>query len=149
MSLNMCLSTGLPGQLLQTRDLQSGGLLHQLPRMHLCPHIKPSAGSSSLIVMCSVLSVHQAGLKAAACQPDDVKCLSSVQDHLRLCQYELQQCTNPGCTTVLQRKDLQEHLTNTCPHRQEPCPHCSQLLQLSLYQVQSIQTSEDMLAPTA
>ncbi|XP_023118016.1 TNF receptor-associated factor 5 [Amphiprion ocellaris] len=60
--------------------------------------------------------------------------LNHLQEHLRSCQYEQLQCTNPGCRMVLQRRYLHEHLTNTCPHRSEPCPRCRQLLQFSLIQ---------------
>ncbi|XP_018545111.1 TNF receptor-associated factor 5 [Lates calcarifer] len=60
--------------------------------------------------------------------------LHHLQDHLRLCQYEQLQCTNPGCMVVLQRRYLQEHLSNTCPQRTEPCPYCRQPHQLSLIQ---------------
>ncbi len=35
---------GFPGQLLQTRNLLFRSLLYQLPSMHLCGHITPSAG---------------------------------------------------------------------------------------------------------
>ncbi|KAG7220237.1 hypothetical protein INR49_018357 [Caranx melampygus] len=57
-----------------------------------------------------------------------------LQEHLRSCQYEQLQCTNPGCRATLQRRHLQEHLTSTCPHRMEPCQHCRQPLCLSLLQ---------------
>ncbi|XP_004572683.2 TNF receptor-associated factor 5 [Maylandia zebra] len=66
--------------------------------------------------------------------------LNNLQEHLKSCQYEQVQCTNTGCIAVLQRRHLQEHLTNICPYRREPCPHCRQLFQLSLIQdhVQSL-----------
>ncbi|XP_070841484.1 TNF receptor-associated factor 5 [Chaetodon trifascialis] len=60
--------------------------------------------------------------------------LHHLQEHLRSCQYEQLQCCNPGCRAALQRRYLQEHLTNTCPHRTEPCPHCQQPHRLSLLQ---------------
>ncbi|XP_035770719.1 TNF receptor-associated factor 5 [Neolamprologus brichardi] len=66
--------------------------------------------------------------------------LNNLQEHLKSCQYEQVQCTNTSCIAVLQRRHLQEHLTNICPYRREPCPHCRQLFQLSLIQdhVQSL-----------
>ncbi|XP_028266680.1 TNF receptor-associated factor 5 isoform X2 [Parambassis ranga] len=60
--------------------------------------------------------------------------LNHLQEHLRSCHYEVLQCTNPGCRVALQRRYLQEHMTKTCPHRREPCPHCRQPLQLSFIQ---------------
>nr|XP_020514021.1 TNF receptor-associated factor 5-like [Labrus bergylta]XP_020514022.1 TNF receptor-associated factor 5-like [Labrus bergylta]XP_020514023.1 TNF receptor-associated factor 5-like [Labrus bergylta]XP_020514024.1 TNF receptor-associated factor 5-like [Labrus bergylta] len=60
--------------------------------------------------------------------------LQRLQEHLSLCQYEQLQCTNPGCRATLQRRHLQDHVTNTCRQRTEPCPHCQQPLQLSLVQ---------------
>lgn len=60
-----------------------------------------------------------------------------LQEHRRSCQYEQLQCCNPGCRVALQRRYLQEHLTNTCPHRMEPCPHCRHPQRLSLLQVKS------------
>lgn len=58
--------------------------------------------------------------------------LQCLQDHLKLCQYEWLHCSHPGCRAALRRRDLQEHLSNICPHRMEPCPHCQQRCQLSL-----------------
>ncbi|KAG8014918.1 TNF receptor-associated factor 5 [Nibea albiflora] len=58
----------------------------------------------------------------------------SIQDHLSSCPYEQLQCFNVGCRAALQRRHLQEHLSSTCPHRTEPCPHCQQPLPLSLLQ---------------
>nr|XP_020475958.1 TNF receptor-associated factor 5-like [Monopterus albus] len=60
--------------------------------------------------------------------------LHRLQEHLRSCQYEQLQCTNPGCRAALQRRHLHEHLTNTCPQRMELCPHCRQPHRLSLIQ---------------
>uniref|UniRef100_UPI0037E98B03 TNF receptor-associated factor 5 isoform X2 n=1 Tax=Semicossyphus pulcher TaxID=241346 RepID=UPI0037E98B03 len=60
--------------------------------------------------------------------------LHRLQEHLSSCQYEQQQCSNPGCRAALQRRHLQEHLTHTCAHRLEHCPHCQQPLRLSLIQ---------------
>uniref|UniRef100_A0A3Q3AZ57 TNF receptor-associated factor n=2 Tax=Kryptolebias marmoratus TaxID=37003 RepID=A0A3Q3AZ57_KRYMA len=66
--------------------------------------------------------------------------LNQLQEHLRLCRYEQLQCTNPGCSEMLQRQYLQKHMTDTCLHRRASCPHCRQLLQISLIQnhVQSL-----------
>ncbi|XP_051238121.1 TNF receptor-associated factor 5 [Dicentrarchus labrax] len=60
--------------------------------------------------------------------------LHNLQEHLRSCPYEQLQCCNSGCRAALQRRYLQEHQTDTCPHRTEPCPHCQQLHRLSLIQ---------------
>ncbi|TKS67918.1 TNF receptor-associated factor 5 [Collichthys lucidus] len=60
--------------------------------------------------------------------------LHRLQDHLSSCPYEQLQCFNVGCRAALQRRHLQEHLSSTCPHRTEPCPHCQQPLPLSLIQ---------------
>ncbi|XP_078128375.1 TNF receptor-associated factor 5 isoform X2 [Sander vitreus] len=60
--------------------------------------------------------------------------LRHLQDHRSCCEYERLQCCNPGCKAVLQRRQLQEHLSVTCPHRAEPCPHCRQPQRLRLLQ---------------
>ncbi|KAK2817561.1 hypothetical protein Q5P01_025752 [Channa striata] len=78
---------------------------------------------SSLEVFCS---------NSPACAA--VVTLHHLQDHLRSCPYEQLPCTNPGCITVLERRYLHGHLTDTCPHRMEPCPHCRQPQRLSLVQ---------------
>ncbi|KAJ8392367.1 hypothetical protein AAFF_G00074920 [Aldrovandia affinis] len=50
--------------------------------------------------------------------------LCRLQDHLKACQYEPLQCSNPGCADVLPRRDLREHSEKLCGHRLELCPHC-------------------------
>ncbi|XP_046900118.1 TNF receptor-associated factor 5 isoform X1 [Hypomesus transpacificus] len=50
--------------------------------------------------------------------------LCRLQEHLKACQYELLQCSNTGCSEVMQRRDLQEHLRISCTHRMESCQHC-------------------------
>ncbi|KAF6718911.1 TNF receptor-associated factor 5 [Oryzias melastigma] len=60
--------------------------------------------------------------------------LNQLQEHLKSCQFEQLQCSNPGCSELFQRRFLQEHLSSTCPHRRESCPHCLQLFQLSVIQ---------------
>ncbi|KAM3865345.1 TNF receptor-associated factor 5 [Diretmus argenteus] len=61
-----------------------------------------------------------------------VTTLHRLQEHLKSCQYEVLQCSNPGCREALQRRYRQEHMTNTCPYRLEPCPHCQQPHRLNL-----------------
>uniref|UniRef100_A0A3P9L5T9 TNF receptor-associated factor n=1 Tax=Oryzias latipes TaxID=8090 RepID=A0A3P9L5T9_ORYLA len=63
-----------------------------------------------------------------------VLALNQLQEHLKSCQYEQLPCSNAGCTELLQRRLLQEHLNATCPHRRESCPHCLQPFQLSVIQ---------------
>ncbi|XP_031153005.1 TNF receptor-associated factor 5 [Sander lucioperca] len=60
--------------------------------------------------------------------------LRHLKDHRSCCEYERLQCCNPGCRVFLQRRQLQEHLSITCPHRAEPCPHCQQPQRLRLLQ---------------
>ncbi|XP_030628673.1 TNF receptor-associated factor 5 [Chanos chanos] len=50
--------------------------------------------------------------------------LSNLQEHLKTCQYEPLQCTNIGCTKMLARKDLMEHIGSICTFRIELCHHC-------------------------
>ncbi|KAG7492903.1 hypothetical protein MATL_G00019810 [Megalops atlanticus] len=50
--------------------------------------------------------------------------LCRLQEHLKTCFYESLQCSNPGCTEVMYRKDLKEHTESICVYRMEPCPHC-------------------------
>nr|XP_015217995.1 PREDICTED: TNF receptor-associated factor 5 [Lepisosteus oculatus]XP_015217996.1 PREDICTED: TNF receptor-associated factor 5 [Lepisosteus oculatus] len=50
--------------------------------------------------------------------------LGRLQEHLKHCPYESVQCTNIGCTDVMFRMDLREHLMSICAYRMESCPHC-------------------------
>ena len=54
--------------------------------------------------------------------------LRSLDNHLTTCGYALLRCTNK-CTNnmrekYLLRRDMDNHLKNTCPNRQYRCPHC-------------------------
>ncbi|KAI4872813.1 hypothetical protein NFI96_016143 [Prochilodus magdalenae] len=53
--------------------------------------------------------------------------LCHLQDHLKTCQYEALQCSNPGCTDILLRKNLTDHQRSLCPFRTEFCRHCKKL----------------------
>ncbi|XP_066552959.1 TNF receptor-associated factor 5 isoform X1 [Amia ocellicauda] len=56
-----------------------------------------------------------------------------LQEHLKLCLYESVQCSNTGCTDVMFRNDLMDHLKSICAYRTEPCPHCRKyFLQIQL-----------------
>ncbi|KAL1006163.1 hypothetical protein UPYG_G00068710 [Umbra pygmaea] len=48
-----------------------------------------------------------------------------LQEHLQVCKYESLQCSNAGCSEVMQRKDIQEHLRISCSYRWEPCHYCT------------------------
>nr|ACI66800.1 TNF receptor-associated factor 5 [Salmo salar] len=50
--------------------------------------------------------------------------LCRLQEHLQTCQFESLQCSNAGCSEIMQRKDLQEHLRISCSYRMEPCHYC-------------------------
>jgi len=54
--------------------------------------------------------------------------LQSLDNHLATCEYALLRCTNK-CTNNIEevyvlRRDMDNHLKNTCPNRQYQCPHC-------------------------
>ena len=62
------------------------------------------------------------------CDNDENGCgwtgeLRSLDNHLTTCEYILLPCTNK-CTKGVLSRDLDNHLKNTCPHRQYQCPHC-------------------------
>ena len=67
------------------------------------------------------------------CNNDENGCgwtgeLRSLDNHLTTCGYALLRCTNK-CTNNTEevyvlRRDMDNHLTNTCPNRQYQCPHC-------------------------
>ncbi|KAG5279106.1 hypothetical protein AALO_G00106150 [Alosa alosa] len=59
---------------------------------------------------------------ASACSHKTI--LSRLQEHLKCCEYESVQCSNYGCTEVMQRKDLKEHQKSGCVFRLELCTHC-------------------------
>ncbi|KAL7867420.1 hypothetical protein AOLI_G00152340 [Acnodon oligacanthus] len=50
--------------------------------------------------------------------------LCHLQDHLKACQHEALQCSNPGCTDILLRKNLTDHQRSLCPFRTEFCRYC-------------------------
>ena len=67
------------------------------------------------------------------CNNDENGCgwtgeLRSLDNHLTTCEYALLHCTNK-CTNNTEevyvlRRDMDNHLKNTCPNRQYQCPHC-------------------------
>ena len=73
------------------------------------------------------------------CNNDENGCgwkgeLRSLDNHLTTCEYALLRCTNK-CTDTMEfdlfaeevyvlRRDMDNHLKNTCPNRQYQCPHC-------------------------
>ncbi|XP_065901750.1 TNF receptor-associated factor 4-like [Dysidea avara] len=55
--------------------------------------------------------------------------LNHVSNHLKDsdtkgCRHENVKCTNTGCEEVVQRRSLQSHVVNHCPHRWTFCKHC-------------------------
>uniref|UniRef100_A0A4W5R4G6 TNF receptor-associated factor n=1 Tax=Hucho hucho TaxID=62062 RepID=A0A4W5R4G6_9TELE len=50
--------------------------------------------------------------------------LCRLQEHLQACPFESLRCSNAGCSEIMPRKDLQEHLTISCSCRMEPCHYC-------------------------
>ncbi|KAM6972483.1 TNF receptor-associated factor 5 [Aplochiton taeniatus] len=50
--------------------------------------------------------------------------LCRLQDHLRLCAYEVLSCPRPGCGEGMQRHLLPEHLSSLCSLRHLTCPQC-------------------------
>ncbi|XP_017539256.1 TNF receptor-associated factor 5 isoform X2 [Pygocentrus nattereri] len=50
--------------------------------------------------------------------------LCNLQDHLKACQHEALQCSNPGCTDILLRKNLTDHQRSLCSFRTEYCRYC-------------------------
>ena len=63
--------------------------------------------------------------------------LRSLDNHLTTCEYALLRCTNM-CTDTTEfdffeeevyvlRRDMDNHLKNTCPNRQYQCPHCKDI----------------------
>ena len=43
---------------------------------------------------------------------------------MNVCDFEDVECTNEGCTDVVQRQSLEDHIRILCSHRLVQCPHC-------------------------
>ncbi|CAB4008195.1 TNF receptor-associated factor 4-like [Paramuricea clavata] len=52
--------------------------------------------------------------------------LSSLEDHLKNCNFEEIQCTNAGCDEMLTRRSLQYHLSAKCKLRIVSCSFCTE-----------------------
>ncbi|MCJ8737780.1 hypothetical protein PDJAM_G00027930 [Pangasius djambal] len=70
--------------------------------------------------------------------------LCDLQKHLKLCQYETLQCSNPGCTDILLRKNLPDHQRSLCPFRTDFCRYCTKP-----YPIAQLLDHEKMSCPEA
>lgn len=52
--------------------------------------------------------------------------LREKEDHLSSCSFKLVSCTNENCQVTIQRKELEEHATNSCQWRIVVCDHCNE-----------------------
>jgi len=61
--------------------------------------------------------------------------LREKEDHLASCSFKLVSCTNEICQVTIQRKELEEHATNSCQWRIVVCDHCNESHPKCLIQV--------------
>ncbi|XP_020612184.1 TNF receptor-associated factor 5-like [Orbicella faveolata] len=51
--------------------------------------------------------------------------LREKEHHLASCSFKIVSCTNEKCQVTIQRKELEEHVTNSCQWRIVVCDHCN------------------------
>ncbi|XP_038642144.1 TNF receptor-associated factor 3-like isoform X2 [Scyliorhinus canicula] len=66
--------------------------------------------------------------------------LSGLEAHLKTCPFQQVQCTRSGCSEFVRQRDLGDHLTNKCKHREVKCKYCQK--ETTLAQLQTHETSE-------
>ena len=49
------------------------------------------------------------------------------QAHLEACTFKIVTCNNENCHVTVKRKDLEQHVTNTCEWRIIECEYCEEL----------------------
>lgn len=64
--------------------------------------------------------------------------LSFQQDHLEVCPYFEVPCPLGKCKEKMMRKDMSEHLSRKCKHREITCEFCSHKMALTELQVTRI-----------
>ncbi|GCB79882.1 hypothetical protein scyTo_0016056, partial [Scyliorhinus torazame] len=50
--------------------------------------------------------------------------LGKLEGHLLECPYQEVRCARRGCTEMVQRKDLADHLNSSCKYREQTCKYC-------------------------
>ncbi|XP_067895067.1 TNF receptor-associated factor 3 isoform X2 [Heterodontus francisci] len=50
--------------------------------------------------------------------------LGKLEGHLLDCPYQEVPCARRGCTEMVQRKDLADHLNSSCKYREQTCKYC-------------------------
>ena len=53
-------------------------------------------------------------------------CYYLKQAHLEACPFKIVTCTNENCHLTVKRKDLEQHVTNTCEWRIMECEYCEE-----------------------
>ena len=53
-------------------------------------------------------------------------CCYLKQTHLKACPFKIVTCTNENCDVTVERRDLEQHVTNTCEWRVIECEYCEQ-----------------------
>ena len=53
-------------------------------------------------------------------------CCCFEQAHLEACTFKMVACTNEHCLEQVKRKDLEQHVTNTCEWRIIECEYCEE-----------------------
>ena len=54
------------------------------------------------------------------------KCVLFQQAHLEACPFKIVTCTNENCHVTIKRKDLEQHVTNTCDWKILKCEYCKE-----------------------
>ena len=53
-------------------------------------------------------------------------CYFLKQAHLEACLFKIVTCTNENCDVTMKRRDLEQHVTNTCEWRIIECEYCEE-----------------------
>ena len=72
-------------------------------------------------------------------------CYYLQQAHLEACPFKIVTCTNENCHASVKRRDLEQHMTNTCEWRIIECEFCKEPHPKRHLQVNRIKNNRDSL----
>ena len=71
------------------------------------------------------------------------------QAHLEACPFKIVTCTNENCHVTLKRKDLEQHVTNTCDWKILKCEYCKEPHPERCLKVKRIENNKTTLSTTS
>ena len=71
------------------------------------------------------------------------------QAHLEACLFKIVTCTNENCRVTIKRKDLEQHVTNTCDWKILKCEYCKEPHPERCLKVKRIENNKTTLSTTS